>query len=365
MRWLSALLLVALLAGCGGSEGATETTAPTTTSPTETTSDSGSDAPPRTYDELIARLPPFDEPASEEVETYRRFVIETFYGRCLTKEGGADEASFVRANRKVLDEVPVLGGRKLVNEYSIDHHDGNGCPEGLGPPTSFTTYRNYQLSAGTSPDEVIAFYKQRLTGWTESGGTTCERTFTRDAAYVAVRACNDTLQLVVRGRGSVEIPDPPQPPPRPYGAGYPLVADDLGIPEPTSYEVESGETCERTSAVDVPSIIIPPTPGIRAEFKNAPPTVGGGGSIDQHVLVEWSFDQILGDCPPTTIHLTLPNPKPGMPPYGTRVDVRARSGTEQLPVLDSFSEAYILWATVESVDGHRGRSVAVLIRRES
>lgn len=357
MTWLVALLVVLMLAGCGGGDEAAD---PGTTT---TSSDSADEAPPRTYDELIARLPPFDVPASEEVETYRRASVETFYGRCLTKEGGAEEVSFVRANRKVLDEVPVFGGQKLVNEYSIDHRDGNGCPEGLGPPTSYTTYRTYPLPAGTPPDEVIAYYERRLPGWKAASASGCEQTFTRGEAYVAVRACNDTLQLVVRGRGPVEIPDPPPLPPRPYGLGYPLVANDLGIPEPTSYEVEPGETCERTSAVDVPSIIIPPTPGIRAEWTSEPVQLGSA-TLDEHVLVEWSFDKILGDCPPAQLYLTLPNPTPGNPPFGIHVDVRARSGTEHLPVPDSFREAYILWATAQSVDGHRGRSVAVLIRPE-
>jgi hypothetical protein len=298
------------------------------------------------------------------VETYRRAVIETFYGRCLTKKGGADKTSFVRANRKVLDNTPVFGGLKLVSEYSIDHLDFNGCPEGLGPPTSYTTYRNYRLPAGARPDEVIAYYDRRLRGWTASAATGCEKTFTRREAYIAVRACNDSLQLVARGRGPVEIPPAPRPPPRPYGAQYPLVADAYATPEPTSYEAEPGETCERISSGDVPSLIIPPTPGIRAEFKNEPPSgLSGGGSIDQHVFVEWSFDKILGDCPPTQLRLTIPNPNPGQPPFGIHADVRALSGTEQIPIIDSFSEAYILWATAESVDGHRSRTVSVLIRR--
>jgi hypothetical protein len=357
MKWLAALLAVALLAGCGGSDEAADSASTTTTASTE-------EAPPRTYEELLARLPPFDEPASEEVETYRRAVIETFYGRCLTKEGGADEASFVRANRKVLDEVPVFGGLKLASEYSIGHLDGNGCPEGLGPPTSLTTYRTYRLPAGTTPQEVMAYYEPRLDGWATAGTSGCEQTFTRGEAYIAVSACGETLQLVARGRERVEIPDPPAPPPRPFGAQYPLVADARETPEPMSYEVEPGETCERITTSYAPSVIIPPTPGIRAEFKNEPPAVGGGGSVDQHVLVEWSFDKILGDCPPTQLLLTIPNPKRGQPPFGIRADVRTRSGTQQLPIIDSFSEAYVLWATAESVDGHRGRTVSVLIRRE-
>jgi hypothetical protein len=64
------------------------------------------------------------------------------------------------------------------------------------------------------------------------------------------------------------------------------------------------------------------------------------------------------------LRLTIPNPKTGQPPFGVHADVRTRSGTEEITIPDSFSEAYILWATAESVDGHRGRTVSVLIRRE-
>jgi len=363
MRWLSAVVLVVLVAGCGGSDSGTTEATPTTTT-TETSTDAAPDAPPRTFDEFMARLPPFDVPASPEVAAYREATIGGFFERCVPGKGGAEKKSFVTANRNVLDGVPAVAGAKLATEYSIGHRDNNGCLEATGPYTSYTTYMTFRLPAGTRASKVVAFYQRRLREqWTEAGGTTFERTFTRGEAYVAVRASDESLQLTARARGPVAIPPPPPPPPRPYGAQYPIATGYLDTtPEPMSYELEPGETCERISSGDVPSIIIPPTPGIRAEFRNEMLQVGAG-SFTQHVLVEWSFEQILGDCPPTRLHLTLVNPKPNMPPFSIPVDVRARSGTEKLPVIDSFREAYILRSAVESLDGSRSRSVAVLIRR--
>jgi hypothetical protein len=52
-----------------------------------------------------------------------------------------------------------------------------------------------------------------------------------------------------------------------------------------------------------------------------------------------------------------------MPPLSLPFDVHASSGTERLPVLDSFRDVAVLRASAESVDGARSRSVAILIRR--
>jgi len=358
------LIVLAVVVGCGGSEQADDREPPTTqtdtSAPKGTTTEAGDEAPPRTYDELLARLPPFDVPASEEVETYRRAVFEAFFGRCVTTEGGADKATFERANRKVLDRLAAFRGAERISEFSIDHRDGNGRPEGLGPPTSYTTYRSYRLPAGTRAGDVIAFYGRQLSSWAPTAATTCERTFTRGEAYVAVSACNDSLRLTARALPAVDIPPPPPLPPRPYGAEYPTASDYLELPEPMSYEVEPAETCERISSGDVPSIIIPPSPGVRAVRKREPLQLGAG-TFEQYVLVEWWFDEIRGDCPPARLHLTLVNPTPGMPPLSIPFDVRARSGTAQLPILDHFRDAHILRATAESLDGVRSRSVAVFV----
>jgi hypothetical protein len=359
MRPLVAFLVVlsTLAAGCGSSDreaerGTTETSATTTATQEE--------PPARTYEDLVERLPPFDVPASEEVEAYRRAAFEALFGRCGTTEGGAEKTTFEKANQKVLDGVPVFAGAAFLGEYSIDHRDFNGCPEGLGPPTSYTTYRTYRLRGGTPAKDVIAFYGSHLPGWTPSGYTACEQTFVRGEAYFGVSACNDAIRLTVRALPPVEIPPPPKLPPRPYGARYP-VAEGYDEPsEPSSYAAEPGGTCERVSGGDVPSIIIPPSPGVRAERRREPLKLGAG-TFEQHVHVEWWFDEIHGDCPPTRLHLTLVNPTPGEPPFSIPVDVRARSGTAQLPLLEHLGDAHVLRATAESLDGTRSRSVAVFV----
>jgi len=156
----------------------------------------------------MARLPPFDEPASPDVSEYREAAIGGFFARCIPGKGGADRRAFVAANRKLLDSASPFRGAKLVSEYSIDHREDNGCFEGSGPPTYYTTYRTYRLPAGTTAAAVFAHYEREYRGWLEAGGTTCERTFTQGAAYVAVSACNETLRLTALGRAPVEIPAP-------------------------------------------------------------------------------------------------------------------------------------------------------------
>jgi hypothetical protein len=81
------------------------------------------------------------------------------------------------------------------------------------------------------------------------------------------------------------------------------------------------------------------------------------------VHIEWSFDHIQGDCPPTQVVLSLVSPGREMPPYTVRTSVHAHSGTAEIPVLETFRDAQVLRAAAESFDGARSRSVAVLIRR--
>lgn len=352
MRWLTLLVAVLALAGCSGSndETATDTSPQVDTSPRIDTT--RSDIPPRTYEQLIARLPPLDEPASPEVSAYRKATIGAFFERCAPGTGGAKKAVFVRANRKVLELAPPPRAARLVGDLFIEQRDGNGCPEGTGPPSYYLTERTFRLPAGTTAAAVFAHFEQVLVGWLETSGTTpCDRRFSQGPAYVGIDACNGRLRLTVLGRAPVEAPASTNLPPRPFGAQYPIAADYLATPKATSTEIESGKNCERVSGMEAPSIIIPPTPGVRAELR------------DTRVHVEWSFDRIQGDCPPTQVVLSLVSPSRGTPPLTIRVDVRAHSGTAEVSVPDSFRKADVVRAAAESVDGARGRTVAVLIRR--
>jgi hypothetical protein len=354
MRWLTILVAVAVLGGCGDSD---ETPTSASSSTTETTTDSGADTPPRTFEELLARLPPFDEPASAEVSAYREAAIGGFFERCIPGKGGADKKAFVAANRKLLDSASPYRGAELAGEYSIDHRDDNECLEGSGPPTYYTTYRTYRLPAGTTAAAVFVHYEREYRGWLEAGGTTCERTFTQGAAYVTVSACHQTLRLTALGRAPVEIPAQPRPPPRPYGAQYPIATNYSTTPEPTEYETEPGETCERVAGADVPSIIIPPPPGVTARIENEPFKLGSA-SFNGSVVVEWSLGTVHGDCPPSELILSYPTSTA----FTIHEPVHSKSGVVRMPLLDVGPRPELLRATAVSVDGPHSRQVAVLLR---
>ena len=345
MRWLVLLFAALALAGCSDSRD------PTTADTSST--NATTDAPPA-YAKLIAQLPPFDEPPSDEVTAYRMATLEARSTRCAPSSGGADKAAFLRANGDVLNLAGTVRGARLVSQLAVPHRDGNGCPAGSGPPTYFTTERTYRLPTGTTVADVFAHYERVLHyGWLEtSGRAPCVRSFAQGAGFISVDACRGRLRLQALGRAPVLMPAAGRLPSRPFGLQYPSAADQPSPAEATD-EVASVDTCERGVGVDVPSIILPPPPGIRAERRN--------GTI----VVEWSFERILGDCPPTRIVLSVESPSPDVPPHTARVDVHEHSGTAELRVPDSFRAASVLRAATESVDGARSRVVTVLIRRQT
>jgi hypothetical protein len=344
MRWLTIALALLVLAGCSDSHDST---------PTETTV-SDSDAP-SAYRALMAQLPPLDEPASDEVTRYRIAVLEAESAGCAPGKGGAPRPAFVRANAEVLALAGTVRGARLVSARAVPHGDGNGCPAGSGPPTYFTTERVYRLPAGTSADAVFARYERVLHyGWLETTGTRpCERQFAQAAAYLTVEPCGGILRLAALGLAPVALARDAQLPPRPFGLQYPASADQASQAGPTPDEAESGETCERAAGRDVPSIIVPPPPGVTAAWR------------ERRIVVDWSFAHVQGDCPPRRVLLSVESPDPGSAPYVRRVAVHEHAGTAELSVPGSFEDATVLRAATESVDGTRSRSVAVVIRRQS
>jgi hypothetical protein len=348
-RLLGLTLCALVAAGCSGSD---KTAAPpeTRSQPVTTRTTPAPDndtSPPRTYKEVIARLPPFDEPASPEVAAWRKATINAFLGRCGSSTGGADKASFVHANRQVLKDIALYPGATFVTEYAIDQRDGNGCPEGSGPATYFTTYRTYRLPAGTKPTVVLRHYERELYGWLETAPTPCERTFAQGPGYLVVDACNGILRLTMRARGPVDLPEPTTLPPRPFGVQYPLASDYLATPKPTDYESEPGKTCERVSGTDVPSIIVPPPPGVSARIQG------------KQVVVEWNLGAVHGDCPPSGLVLSYP----AVTAYTVHEPVHAASGVTRLPLVESAPPPTKLTAIAVSVDGVDSRRVSVLVRR--
>jgi hypothetical protein len=352
VKGLAALASCALLtAGCSGSDDAV---APQTTSQQTTTEASPETRPApeskaeRRYRQLIARLPPFDEPASPEVAAWRKATFIASFGRCASNTGAAHKASFVAANRRVLNGAAVFPGSRFITEVTIAQRDGNGCPEGSGPATYYTTSRTYRLPAGTNPAKVFAHYERELYGWFEAEITACEHTYGQGPAYVAVSACNGVLRLSVRAQAPVEPPPPAPLLARPFGAQYPTASKYLATPEPNVYETDPGETCERDSGIDVPSIIVPPPPGASAEIRG------------RQVVVRWSLGTVHGDCPPSELVLSY------APTASTiHQSVHTASGVTRMRLLDGVPPPKTVTARAVSVDGTKSRAVAVLVRRPS
>jgi hypothetical protein len=345
MRWLAIVVGALALAGCSDSGDST-----VAEQSTDTTTEL-----PKAYTELLAQLPAFDEPASAEVTAYRIATLRAHTERCAHHGGGADKAAFVRANADVLAYAGTPRGARLASQLAVPQRDGNGCPEGSGPPTSYTTERVYRLRAGTTASDVFAYYERVLHyGWLEtSGNAPCERIFGQAAAYLLVDACAGRFRLEALGKAPVVTAAAERLPPRPFGLRYPAAADQPAPAEPTSDEVESGETCERGVGVEVPSIILPPPPGIRATLK--------AGTV----VVDWSFERVLGDCPPRRIVMSVESATPGTSPHPAVVEVHDHSGIARVRLPAGFRDPSVLRAATESVDGTRSRLVAVSIRRQT
>ena len=349
MKCVAVLASCALLtAGCAGSDDAV---APQTTSQQTTTE--ASPAPEskadRSYRELMARLPPLDEPASPEVAAWRKATFTASFGRCDSTSGGADKASFVAANRSVLNGAAVFPGARFVSAATVTQRDGNGCPQGDGPATYYTTHRTYRLPAGANPDRVFAHYEVELYGWFEAEITACEHTYGQGPAYFAVSACNGVLRLSVRARAPVERPPRAPLPARPFGAQYPSASKYLATPEPNVYETDPGKTCERVTGADVPSIIVPPPPGVSAEIRG------------KQVVVRWSLGTVHGDCPPSELILSYQ----ATTAYTIHQLVHTAAGVTRIRLLDGAPPPTTVTARAVSVDGTKSRAVAVLVRRPS
>jgi len=340
MRWLAIAVAVLALAGCSDSH---DSTTADTSSTTETADG------PHAYTDLVAQLPPFDEPASPEVAAWRKATFTASFGRCASTGGGASKASFVAANRSVLNGAAVFPGARSVSEATVAQRDGNGCPDGSGPATYYTTHRTYRLPAGTSPSRVFAHYERELYGWFEAEITACEHTYGQGPAYVAVSACNGMLRLSVRARAPVERPPRAPLPARPFGAQYPIASKYLATPEPNVYETDPGKTCERVLGTDAPSVIIPPPPGIRGEIE------------DGKLVVHWALGTVHGDCPPSELVLGYP----AHAAHAIRQTVHTASGVTRIRLPDGAPPPKAVTVRAVSIDRTKSRAVAVLVRRPS
>jgi hypothetical protein len=127
---------------------------------------------------------------------------------------------------------------------------------------------------------------------------------------------------------------------------YPLVRNHSRTPKPTAFESEPGATCERIRGSEVPSIIIPPPPGVSAEVHG------------RQVVVQWTLGTVHGDCPPSALVLSVS----AAPRSMTARPVHAASGLARLQLSEGAPRPKQLTASTLSVDGAQSRAVSVLVR---
>jgi hypothetical protein len=162
---------------------------------------------------------------------------------------------------------------------------------------------------------------------------------------VIVNACHGVLRVHVRARAPVQIAGGASPPPRPLGLQYPIVEGHAG--EPAAFESEPGATCERIRGSEVPSIIIPPAPGISAEIRG------------NDLVVTWKLGVVHGDCPPSALAVTYR--------AATRSTaaqpVHAASGVARIPLQEKEPHPSRITVRALSVDGTLSRAVSVVVRK--
>jgi hypothetical protein len=131
---------------------------------------------------------------------------------------------------------------------------------------------------------------------------------------------------------------------------------------PETYETEPSASCERQIATfhdgSRPTrrpIVVPPVPGLRAF------------AVTKHrTRLEWSFRDLPDDCRPAEIHLSVVAGRhPGATPTTERVAMSAVTGSREITYPDFLPPPDVAHASAYSRDGHRSRTVSVLIRRSA
>jgi hypothetical protein len=140
---------------------------------------------------------------------------------------------------------------------------------------------------------------------------------------------------------------------------YPLV-DASSSATPTGYETEPSPSCERAVATfhdgSKPArrpIVIAPAPGLRAT------------AVTEHTTrLEWSFHDLPDDCRPVQLAVSVVAHGQS-PPTTERLKIDGVAGSVELTYPDFLSAPDVALASAYSREGHRSRTVAVLIRRSS
>jgi hypothetical protein len=143
------------------------------------------------------------------------------------------------------------------------------------------------------------------------------------------------------------------------GEQYPLVE----IPRsdaPSRYEADPSPTCERELATfhdgSQPTrrpIVIPPAPGLRAT------------AVSEHTTrLEWSFRGLPDECRPVALLLSVVASRSSTP-TNQRVNVSTLAGTAEITYPNFLPAPDVALASAYSGEGHRSRTVSVLIRRSA
>jgi hypothetical protein len=145
------------------------------------------------------------------------------------------------------------------------------------------------------------------------------------------------------------------------GAGspedYPLV-DATSPIDPSSYETVASPTCERAIATfhdgSQPTkrpIVIPPAPGLRAT------------AVTEHTTrLEWSFADLPDECRPVVLRVSVVATGRSTP-TNQEIKVTRTTGTTEITYAEFLPAPDVALASAYSREGHRSRTVSVLIRR--
>ncbi|MGA9762090.1 MAG: hypothetical protein WBQ14_06690 [Gaiellaceae bacterium] len=131
-------------------------------------------------------------------------ILAAFLGRAYLS-GAVNKESWTKQNELVLSTLPLYpGATEARAPYSTGEPDPMAKTQNAngGPFRGYWTAHTYTLPLGARPDLVLAFYAQRLGGWsfTPVPGSICDVSYRRDRALLNLKACDGSLELRVNYR---------------------------------------------------------------------------------------------------------------------------------------------------------------------
>jgi hypothetical protein len=126
---------------------------------------------------------------------------------------------------------------------------------------------------------------------------------------------------------------------------------------PTTYETQPTPTCQRTTVQDgsgsAHTVVIPPTPGLRAE-----------ALTDHLTRVTWRFRDMPAECRPSLILISVSaNDDPRATPLTLRLSPTGRSGSKVVEYPSFLDPPDVALASAELANGLRSGVASVLIRQ--